>query len=209
MQEKSGERQEQVLFSFSMSDREEGKGEEGGGQLIVGTEMELIDVCLSNAVVSSQDLPFQCGCLFSRLETQIIKRLERDGLVFWVKNDDLEAKKLLELEKFMGRGSAIDNISINTTTSTEQGFALIIRVREEEQAIWNSYPLLLYFEAELHRPDSATTTASLCCSICLADYKNTEWLKLLPDCGHMFHRDCIDISNVNSVGVVSFTEGGS
>ncbi|KAH1228936.1 putative RING-H2 finger protein ATL71 [Glycine max] len=91
------------------------------------------------------------------------------------------------------RGSAIDNISINTTTSTEQGFALIIRVREEEQAIWNSYPLLLYFEAELHRPDSATTTASLCCSICLADYKNTEWLKLLPDCGHMFHRDCIDM----------------
>ncbi|KAG4983010.1 hypothetical protein JHK87_027759 [Glycine soja] len=91
------------------------------------------------------------------------------------------------------RGSAIDNISINTTTSTEQGFALIIRVREEEQAIWNSYPLLLYFEAELHRPDSATTTTSLCCSICLADYKNTEWLKLLPDCGHMFHRDCIDM----------------
>ena len=40
MQEKSVERQEQVLF-FSMSDRK-GKGEEGGGQLIVGTEMELI-----------------------------------------------------------------------------------------------------------------------------------------------------------------------
>lgn len=48
MQEKSGERQEQVLFSFSMSDREEGKGEEGGGQLIVGTEMELIGALEEN-----------------------------------------------------------------------------------------------------------------------------------------------------------------
>lgn len=46
MQEKSVERQEQVLF-FSMSDRK-GKGEEGGGQLIVGTEMELIGALEEN-----------------------------------------------------------------------------------------------------------------------------------------------------------------
>jgi len=48
MQEKSVERQEQVLF-FSMSDRK-GKGEEGGGQLIVGTEMELIGALEENVL---------------------------------------------------------------------------------------------------------------------------------------------------------------
>ncbi|KAH9313538.1 hypothetical protein KI387_022165, partial [Taxus chinensis] len=31
-----------------------------------------------------------------------------------------------------------------------------------------------------------------CCSICLAEYKFGENLRLLPDCGHCFHAGCID-----------------
>lgn len=31
-----------------------------------------------------------------------------------------------------------------------------------------------------------------CCSICLSDYKGSEVVKIIPDCGHMFHIDCID-----------------
>lgn len=63
-----------------------------------------------------------------------------------------------------------------------------IEVSEEEQdTILNSYPMLLYSQAKLHKPDST----SLHCSICLADYKDSEWLRLLPDCGHFFHKDCI------------------
>lgn len=30
------------------------------------------------------------------------------------------------------------------------------------------------------------------CSICLADYKPTDVLRLLPECGHLFHLSCID-----------------
>lgn len=31
-----------------------------------------------------------------------------------------------------------------------------------------------------------------CCSICFSDYKGSEVVKIIPDCGHMFHIDCID-----------------
>ncbi|CAL1370695.1 unnamed protein product [Linum trigynum] len=57
-----------------------------------------------------------------------------------------------------------------------------------DRATLKSYPKLLYAEAKRQKKD---TTAS-CCSICLADYKNTDVLRLLPDCGHLFHLKCVD-----------------
>ncbi|XP_027367816.1 RING-H2 finger protein ATL70-like [Abrus precatorius] len=68
--------------------------------------------------------------------------------------------------------------------------AITIQVGEEElDAILNNYPMLLFSQAKLHKPDSTP----LGCSICLADYKDSEWLRLLPDCGHFFHKECIDM----------------
>ncbi|XP_068650564.1 RING-H2 finger protein ATL70-like [Aristolochia californica] len=51
-----------------------------------------------------------------------------------------------------------------------------------------TYPKLLYSAVKLQKKD---TTAS-CCSICLADYKDSDLLRLLPDCGHLFHLKCVD-----------------
>ncbi|KAK8588775.1 hypothetical protein V6N13_087670 [Hibiscus sabdariffa] len=31
-----------------------------------------------------------------------------------------------------------------------------------------------------------------CCSICLADYKGNDSVRLLPGCGHLFHFKCVD-----------------
>ncbi|KAI4351218.1 hypothetical protein L6164_005596 [Bauhinia variegata] len=50
----------------------------------------------------------------------------------------------------------------------------------------DSYPKLLYSEVQ------KGNLVSLCCSICLGDYKDTETLRLLPDCGHVFHLSCVD-----------------
>lgn len=30
------------------------------------------------------------------------------------------------------------------------------------------------------------------CSICISDYKEQEILKMMPQCRHYFHRDCVD-----------------
>lgn len=57
-----------------------------------------------------------------------------------------------------------------------------------DEATLSSYPKFLYSKAKL---DSKDTSAS-CCSICLADYKSNDMLRLLPDCGHLFHLKCVD-----------------
>ncbi|XP_022983126.1 RING-H2 finger protein ATL70-like [Cucurbita maxima] len=59
----------------------------------------------------------------------------------------------------------------------------------EDEAI-NEYPKILYSEKKLEgKMESAAASG---CSICLGDYKNEDVLRLLPDCGHMFHSGCID-----------------
>ncbi|KAK7343957.1 hypothetical protein VNO77_13107 [Canavalia gladiata] len=89
------------------------------------------------------------------------------------------------------RGTGSNLSSSHRTVIMDSDHATItIQVGEEEvDAILNSYPLLLFSQAKLHKLDSA----SLSCSICLADYKDSEWLRLLPDCGHSFHKECIDM----------------
>ncbi|XP_041028467.1 RING-H2 finger protein ATL70-like [Juglans microcarpa x Juglans regia] len=57
-----------------------------------------------------------------------------------------------------------------------------------DEATILSYPKLLYSEAKSKKKDSTAT----CCSICLADYKSSDMLRLLPDCGHLFHLKCVD-----------------
>ncbi|KAL2345315.1 hypothetical protein Fmac_006600 [Flemingia macrophylla] len=64
---------------------------------------------------------------------------------------------------------------------------VIVDVSLDEATIL-SYPTLLYSEAKLKNSDSTAT----CCSICLTDYKDSDVLRVLPDCGHQFHFKCID-----------------
>ncbi|XP_058086335.1 RING-H2 finger protein ATL70-like [Magnolia sinica] len=57
-----------------------------------------------------------------------------------------------------------------------------------DDAILLNYPTLLYSHAKIHKKD----TISSCCSICIAEYKDTDMLRLLPDCKHLFHVKCVD-----------------
>ncbi|XP_022744168.1 RING-H2 finger protein ATL70-like [Durio zibethinus] len=65
--------------------------------------------------------------------------------------------------------------------------SFVVDIGLDEEMI-KSYPKLLYSEAKLHKKDSTAT----CCSICLADYKSSDTLRLLPDCNHLFHVKCVD-----------------
>ncbi|CAN4089651.1 unnamed protein product [Withania somnifera] len=59
----------------------------------------------------------------------------------------------------------------------------------DEETLSN-FPKILYSEAYKNIHKDSSTNA--CCSICLADYKNSDILRLLPDCDHLFHLKCVD-----------------
>ncbi|KAF8006924.1 hypothetical protein BT93_K1040 [Corymbia citriodora subsp. variegata] len=69
----------------------------------------------------------------------------------------------------------------------EQALVVVVEQGLDEATI-TGYPKLLYSEAKLEKKGS---TAS-CCSVCLGDYKDTDMLRVLPDCSHLFHQKCID-----------------
>ncbi|KAL5709055.1 RING-type E3 ubiquitin transferase [Ranunculus cassubicifolius] len=52
-----------------------------------------------------------------------------------------------------------------------------------------SYPTIVYSVAKLENTGNNTSS---CCSICLSDYKDTDILRRLPECGHLFHVKCVD-----------------
>ncbi|KAL4599408.1 hypothetical protein ACB092_11G125100 [Castanea dentata] len=75
----------------------------------------------------------------------------------------------------------------NTTTIiTDQGLSNMEQGLDE--ATVHSYPRLLYSQAKLQKGGSIASS----CSICLGDYKDTEMLRMLPDCAHIFHLKCVD-----------------
>uniref|UniRef100_A0A7N0V3V8 RING-type E3 ubiquitin transferase n=1 Tax=Kalanchoe fedtschenkoi TaxID=63787 RepID=A0A7N0V3V8_KALFE len=83
-----------------------------------------------------------------------------------------------------------------TATGSPQGarsppsaHEIVLDVGIDEETI-ETYPKLLYSEAR--RQGKASTTTATCCSICLADYKGPDALRMLPDCGHLFHVGCVD-----------------
>ncbi|CAK9142760.1 unnamed protein product [Ilex paraguariensis] len=76
-----------------------------------------------------------------------------------------------------------DRSSINPTTEDD---SITIRQGLDEDTLL-TYPELLYSDAKLQEGSIASG-----CSICLADYKDTDMLRLLPNCNHFFHQKCID-----------------
>jgi len=67
----------------------------------------------------------------------------------------------------------------------------------EEQTL-DSLPRMLYSKKVCQSFKSAEGNEldegedKKCCSICLSDYKESEVVRIIPHCGHMFHIHCID-----------------
>ncbi|KAF4354065.1 RING-H2 finger protein ATL70-like [Cannabis sativa] len=69
-----------------------------------------------------------------------------------------------------------------------------------DDAVLESFPKVMYNQTKVHtikgsngrNHHQSSTTSDSSCSICLADYNDSDLLRLLPDCGHLFHLTCVD-----------------
>lgn len=80
-----------------------------------------------------------------------------------------------------------------TPQNRDEDNCVDVEMKIDIEATLLSYPKLLYSEAKVncYTKDSSSTT-STCCSICLGDYNDNDMLRLLQDCGHLFHLKCVD-----------------
>ncbi|WCJ19137.1 RING/U-box superfamily protein [Euphorbia peplus] len=71
--------------------------------------------------------------------------------------------------------------------SDEDSESVIIETGVNEDIV-KSYPKIIYRQHKIEKGDSISGS----CSICLAEYNDTDVLLLMPDCRHFFHFGCID-----------------
>ncbi|KAJ6773190.1 ZINC FINGER C3HC4 TYPE (RING FINGER) PROTEIN [Salix koriyanagi] len=96
------------------------------------------------------------------------------------------------------KSSAAGRSHLDGSLSMDDQDSVVIDIGLDEATL-NTYPQLLYSEAKekLQSGDDGSAGAS-CCSICLADYKDSDLLRLLPDCDHLFpftvHRSMAEVA---------------
>ena len=68
-----------------------------------------------------------------------------------------------------------------------------------DEASLRAFPRLLYSKANVVSLINKTGgnsiehfSTSVSCSVCLADYDESDVIRVLPDCGHVFHLKCVD-----------------
>lgn len=57
-----------------------------------------------------------------------------------------------------------------------------------DPAVLRSLPVMLYSDVKDHR----IGTSSLECAVCINEFEDGDSIRLLPDCSHVFHEECID-----------------
>ncbi|KAG1361931.1 putative RING-H2 finger protein ATL72 [Cocos nucifera] len=89
---------------------------------------------------------------------------------------------------FVGHGPQPDN---NATANPENGRTVTaVGAQDPRGSVQiQAIPVLIYVDLP---SCSSTRPEAEICPVCLGDYAAGEEVRVLPKCGHMFHKDCID-----------------
>ncbi|KAL1196927.1 putative RING-H2 finger protein ATL71 [Cardamine amara subsp. amara] len=74
----------------------------------------------------------------------------------------------------------------------DQNDTVVVEVLGLNEEVIKNFPKLPYEEARVSYSLQKESSTTSCCSICLADYKTTDMIRVLPDCNHLFHDKCVD-----------------
>ncbi|KAJ0771325.1 putative transcription factor C2H2 family [Helianthus annuus] len=86
-----------------------------------------------------------------------------------------------------------DTRSSSPPEGDDQRFRTTLVSRGVDDDVLKTFPEFVYSEVMMAgKGDSLVDANGSGCSICLADYKPADVIRLLPECGHLFHRKCID-----------------
>ncbi|PNT03960.2 hypothetical protein POPTR_014G098200v4 [Populus trichocarpa] len=84
------------------------------------------------------------------------------------------------------RRNAVSNTQRNTATATVSPRPTILVMGLDESTIESFDKLVLGESKRLPGPNGST------CAICLSEYNSKETLRMIPECKHCFHADCVD-----------------
>ncbi|KAL9385313.1 hypothetical protein Peur_022323 [Populus x canadensis] len=84
------------------------------------------------------------------------------------------------------RRNAVSNTQRNTATATVSPRPTILVMGLDESTIESFDKLVLGESKRLPGPNGST------CVICLSEYNSKETLRMIPECKHCFHADCVD-----------------
>ncbi|PNX77042.1 RING-H2 finger protein ATL70-like [Trifolium pratense] len=89
----------------------------------------------------------------------------------------------------MSRGPDMINILSGFPPHRQEDSIMEQGLRRNRDTSFEGYPKMLYSQIEKNILGGSSTSS---CSICLGDYKESDILRLLPDCGHLYHVACVD-----------------
>lgn len=61
-----------------------------------------------------------------------------------------------------------------------------------DEATLEAYPAMAYGELRKKQRRRGQEETEACCPVCLESYGEADVVRALPECGHVFHRGCVD-----------------
>ncbi|KFK36403.1 hypothetical protein AALP_AA4G119700 [Arabis alpina] len=81
----------------------------------------------------------------------------------------------------------LQSLDLSVNWSTDSNRTVSTAARGIDAAIVNSFPTFLYSEVKERRIGKGGVE----CAVCLCEFEDAETLRLMPNCCHVFHSDCV------------------